>query len=207
MKNKLILFDWGNVVESHITGYTGFDAWNDLFSECGYEGNEPGFVLIYKYELSAISSEKEFERVYGLMKEEFHFNKTYKEFVKTYNKIFSKIDYYEDVVTYEHSLKNKCKIGVLSNLVIFDKKRIDKQLNLSKYDYVFLSFEMGLRKPNIKIFEEVQKKLPFKKEDILFIDDRFDNISAAKEFGWNTFQATGLEINKIKDVCEKFINS
>lgn len=30
-KNKLILFDWGNIVESHQTGYTVYDAWNDLF--------------------------------------------------------------------------------------------------------------------------------------------------------------------------------
>lgn len=25
-KNKLILFDWGNIVESHTTGYTVYDA-------------------------------------------------------------------------------------------------------------------------------------------------------------------------------------
>ena len=36
MKNKLILFDWGNIVESHTTGYSCRNAWNDLFQECGY---------------------------------------------------------------------------------------------------------------------------------------------------------------------------
>ncbi|MBR6073184.1 MAG: hypothetical protein IKP76_02550 [Bacilli bacterium] len=25
---KLILFDWGNIVESHTTGYTCHNAWN-----------------------------------------------------------------------------------------------------------------------------------------------------------------------------------
>ena len=27
----------------------------------------------------------------------------------------------------------------------------------------------------------------------------------AKEFGWNTLKATGLELERIKDCCEKFI--
>lgn len=35
-KNKLILFDWGNIVESHLTGYTVHMAFNDLFKELGY---------------------------------------------------------------------------------------------------------------------------------------------------------------------------
>lgn len=33
MKNKLILFDWGNIVESHTTGYSCLDAWDDLFEK------------------------------------------------------------------------------------------------------------------------------------------------------------------------------
>ena len=34
MKNKLILFDWGNIVESHQTGYTCYNGWNDLIEAC-----------------------------------------------------------------------------------------------------------------------------------------------------------------------------
>ena len=49
------------------------------------------------------------------------------------------------------------------------------------------------------------RKIPFNSEDILFIDDRQDNIDMAKEFGWNTLKATGLELKKIKECCENFI--
>ena len=34
-KNKLVIFDWGNIVESHTVGYNGIIAWNDLFEACG----------------------------------------------------------------------------------------------------------------------------------------------------------------------------
>ena len=191
MKKKLILFDWGNIVESHMTGYTCHDAYDDLFHKCGYKGNETVYKLLGKYKLSAISSLEEFEKVYKLIAQEFNLNKTFEEFIKLYKKVFSKIDYYKNVAQYEVSLKNKCYIGIFSNLTIFDKERLNKQVNLSLYDYVFLSYEMGLRKPDIKIYEKVQKMLPFKPNDILFIDDRKDNIDTAKTMGWNAFQATG----------------
>ncbi len=207
MKNKLILFDWGNIVESHLTGYSCHKAWQDLFYECGYRGNDDIFKSISKYKLSSVQTNDEFERIFNQMAKDFNFNVSYKEFVKFYKKTFDKIDYYKDVADYEVSLKNKCYIGILSNLTIFDKERLDKQVNLSKYDYVFLSFELGYRKPDIKIYEYVQDKVPFKKEDILFIDDREDNILSAKKCGWNTLQTTGLELDKIKEVCEKFLNN
>ena len=31
MKNKLVLFDWGNIVESFTTGYSLVDAFKDLY--------------------------------------------------------------------------------------------------------------------------------------------------------------------------------
>ena len=49
MRKKLILFDWGNIVESHTTGYTCYDAFNDLFKICGYDGNDNIFTSLGKY--------------------------------------------------------------------------------------------------------------------------------------------------------------
>ena len=205
-KNKLILFDWGNIVESHTTGYSCYDAFNDLFKECGYDGKEEVFHLLGKYKLSAIKSVDDFGKVYEIMAKDFKLNKSYSEFIDIYKKVFSKIYYYKDVAEYEVSLRDKCYIGILSNLTVFDKERLDKQVNLSLYDYVFLSFELGLKKPNIDIYEYVLDHLPFEPDDILFIDDRLDNIEMASKMGWNVLQATGLELDKIKEKCEDFLN-
>lgn len=207
MKNKLILFDWGNIVEAHLTGYSCHQAWQDLFCACGYKGDKIIFENISKYKVTRIKNNDEFKKVYKEISNDFNLNTTYEEFVKLYKKYFDKIDYYKNVADYEKSLKDKCYIGMLSNLTIFDKERLDRQVDLSQYDYVFLSFEMGCRKPEQEIYEMVENKVPFEKENILFIDDRKDNIESARNMGWNVLQTTGLELDKIKEVCEKFLNS
>ena len=206
MKNKLILFDWGNIVESHTEGYTYRDAWEELFERCGYKG-ESRYNELGKYQFCLIPDEDEFKKTFEQMKAEYGFNISYDEFVKLYYDTFDKIDYYKDVADYEVSLKDRCYIGIFSDLAVYDKVRLDKQVNLSNYNYVFLSFEMKMRKPDIKLYTRIQEKLPFNPNEILFIDDRSDNIETAKQIGWNVFQATGKELDKIKEACEKFLNN
>lgn len=210
MKNKLILFDWGNIVESHLTGFTCYDGWNELFKRCGYNGNENIYSIFKNYKdycLEKIKTEEEFEKLFDLVSKDYNFNVDYQEFKRLFKETFSKVDYYKDVVDYEHSLKDKCYIGILSNLNVFEKERLDKQVDLSKYDYVFLSFELGLVKPSKDIFEYIQNHVNFDKKDILFIDDKEGNVNSAKEFGWNAYKLTGLELDKIKEVCENFLKN
>lgn len=207
-KNKLILFDWGNIVE--VTGfaenkYSCSDAFQDLFKACGYKGDKTIFRSLGSYRISSIPNIKEFEKSFDRMKVEFDFNVEFDKFVELYDYYFDKIDYYKDVRDYEVSLGEKCYIGIFSNLTIFDKKRLDKQVGLGNYDYVFLSFEFADRKPSQEIYEKVYDKLPFASKDILFIDDREDNVEMARSMGWNVLQATGLELDKIKEACERFL--
>jgi len=205
-KNKLILFDWGNIVESYTTGYTCADAWKDLFKACGYTGDRTIFNNLTKYRFSRLKSMEELEEKYKVLAEDFGLNTTFEEYCDLYKKHFDKVDSYQDVADYEVSLKDKCYIGILSNSNLLDGERIKKQMDIPKYDYVFLSFKIGIRKPEKEIYEVVQSKLPFEPKDILFIDDKKDNIDAAARFGWNTLQATGLELDKIKQKCEEFLN-
>ncbi len=206
MKDKLILFDWGNIVDSHKIGYTCYDAFDDLFRECGYRGNEKVFDLLGKYNVSCIKSIEEFKNTYELMSKDLNFNKTYDEFIDIYKKIFAIVDYHRNVAEYEVSLKDRCYIGIFSNLTVFDKDRLDKQVNLSMFDYAFLSFEMGVKKPSIEAFEMVNNSLPVNPQNVLLIDDREENINMAIKLGWNAIQANGLELDKIINCCEEFLN-
>lgn len=202
-KNKLILFDWGNIVESHQTGYTVYDAWNDLFLEfgCKLEGK----VSLGKYHLSSISTLEELEKTFYEIKDEYNLVGDFNKLLNCYDDYFDRIDYYKDVRDYEVSLKDRCYIGILSNLSILDKRRLNEQVGLDNYDYVFLSFELACQKPNEIIYDKVMEKLPFNSKDILFIDDNAKNIEMAKNKGWNTLLATGLELDRIKKICEDFL--
>ena len=93
-----------------------------------------------KYKLNTIKTEEEFGKVYEDIKKEFNLNKNFDEFKFLNKKIFDKIDYYKDVADYEVSLKDRCYIGILSNLTLFEKERLDKEIELNNYDYVYLSF-------------------------------------------------------------------
>jgi HAD superfamily hydrolase (TIGR01509 family) len=174
-------------------------------NKCGIKDEYFDSKRLAKYRISCIKNDEEFEKVYQDIKKDLDLNVDYKEFSKLYDEVFANVGSYDNVAEYEHSLKDRCYIGILSNLTIFDKKRIDKQVNLSLYDYVFLSFEYGLKKSNIEFFNRIQNKLPFKPQDILFIDDRKENTEMALKLGWNVFQTTGLELNKIKQRCEDFL--
>lgn len=205
-KNKLILFDWGNIVESHKTGYNLTNAFTDLFKSLGCLDTSNLIPRLAIYNFSTITSLASLEDTYTKIKKDFNLNGTFSEFLNNYQYYFNKIDYYKEVRDFEISLKNKCYIGIFSNLLILDKERLDKEVGLENYDYVFLSYEFGYRKPDLKLYNLVQAKLPFSKEDILFIDDRLDNVEAALAFGWKSYQLSGLELAKIKKVCYDFIS-
>lgn len=110
------------------------------------------------------------------------------------------------MVDFAHNLKNECKIGILSNLADIDKERIDKHYDLSKFDYVWLSFELGYRKPKKEIYEIVDNDCKLNPNNILFIDDVEENLEIPKKIGWEVIQATGHELDKIKDKVYKFLN-
>lgn len=72
------------------------------------------------------------------------------------------------------------QICLLSNITA-DLK--DITLHITDDDKTFLSFELGLIKPDPRIYEIVLQKLNAKPEEVLFIDDLQKNINAAQALG------------------------
>lgn len=48
---------------------------------------------------------------------------------------------------------------------------------------VFLSYEMGLMKPDLKIYQEVMQQAGLEANETMFLDDNLDNIAAAASLG------------------------
>lgn len=54
------------------------------------------------------------------------------------------------------------------------------------FDHLFLSFEMGLRKPDAAIYETALATANWKAEETLFLDDSLKNIEGARAVGLQT---------------------
>lgn len=212
MKNqsKIIIFDWGGVIESHKEGeYSINRAIINLIKHFNSEEDEN--TIEERYHVQSVEditydiyleNDKWFQKI----KHEFNLKCTTEAFYDYYIKEFDKIEYYKDVVKYAHSLKDKCKIGILSNLGSLDKQRLDKQVDLKQFDYVWLSFELNCRKPREKIYEIVENDCKLESRNILFIDDSKENIQVAQKRGWNACLATGHELEKIKEKVDEFLD-
>lgn len=214
MSKKLVIFDWGGIVESHKDDeYNCYIATINFIKRfCSDISDEE--ILNKYFSCNTNNNGKtigEISNVDGIMewfekiKTTFNFECTFEKFCKVYEEEFMKIHFYKDVVDFAHSLKDICLIGILSNLCYLDKSRIDMQFNLNKFDFVWLSFELQCRKPNTKIYELVEKDCKIKPENILFIDDTLENLIIAKERGWNICHACGYELDKIKKEVQKFL--
>ena len=87
-------------------------------------------------------------------------------------------------------LKNNHSVYLLSNTNAIHIDAIKKQLGNRKwlafcklFDKMYLSHELGLRKPDVKIFEYILKEQKLKAEEVFFIDDSPQHIAGAKKIG------------------------
>lgn len=211
-KQKIVIFDWGGIVESHENNCEDLNNAEIRFIK-RFNNKITDEEILSRWisnnsqgkEMLTVNSDEDIQDWVNLLQTKMNINVSCEEFKTTYEEEFDKVKYYKEVVEYAHSLKDRCRIGILSNLAAFDRKRIDEQYNLSMFDNVFLSFEIGMRKPDDGIYEYVLNTLNMPAENVLFIDDDNDNILHAKKFGIQTCHAFGYELDKIKTAVDTFL--
>lgn len=101
----------------------------------------------------------------------------------------------EKNLSYIEKLSKTAPLYLLSNTNTLHWKKV---INLLKnnnqlerfyacFSKIFLSFEIGLRKPEKEIYRYCLEKIACNESDIFFIDDNKDNINSANELGLKTF--------------------
>jgi len=108
--------------------------------------------------------------------EKFYYN-AYKKYVKKNKSLISKLI---------NLKKQGYKLAILS-----DQWHLSKKAHLAKefpklFKPIILSCDVGARKPNIKIYKLVLKKLKVPAKNCLFIDNQEWNIKPAKKLGMKT---------------------
>lgn len=63
----------------------------------------------------------------------------------------------------------------------------------NSFDHAFLSFQLGMVKPDPEIFEAVANTLEMRPERILFLDDNEINVTAARATGMRAERVRGLQ--------------
>lgn len=215
--DKIVIFDWGGIVESHFPGeFNCFTARKQILSKINPNLEELDLDTICenwyacRYDENGINIStqndiKDVEKWFERLKLKFELKCSFEKFCNTYKEISDQTVYYENVAEYARSLKERCKIGILSSLCKLDESRIDMHYHLNNFDYAWLSFKLDCDKPEEKIYIIVEEECGILPNNILFIDDRLENIEAAQKRGWNVCHTTGQDLDKIKACVENFL--
>lgn len=90
-------------------------------------------------------------------------------------------------------LKNY-KLAMLSDNFKEMVERIVPKYHLDKlFDHLIFSNEVGMRKPNPKIYQMILERLGLSPEECLFIDDHEVNLEGARELGIDTVLFTSTD--------------
>ncbi|MFP4381316.1 MAG: HAD-IA family hydrolase [Candidatus Sumerlaeia bacterium] len=103
----------------------------------------------------------------------------------------------QDVIRLIEELREKRPVVCITNTEpeIADFNRKAGLFDL--FDRAFISTELGLAKPEPEIFHRTAELLGMKTRDIIFIDDRSENVAAAKSCGMGALQYDSIaEIKK-----------
>jgi putative hydrolase of the HAD superfamily len=85
-------------------------------------------------------------------------------------------------------------VALLSNMVPEIGAHLRDELRLfDAFAHVAYSCELGVIKPEPAIYAHVLDVLSLGPEDVLFVDDREANVSAARELGWHAIEFRGRD--------------
>ena len=90
-------------------------------------------------------------------------------------------------------LRDKVKIYALSNTNVIHKEVNQKRGLFNHFEQVFLSCDLGIRKPNVQIYSLILKQLNIQSNELLFIDDNEENIQVAKSLSIYAIQYKNYE--------------
>lgn len=178
---KVVLFDLGRVLvdfdhrrsAERISSFcpkTPLEIYN-LFFESG---------ATVAFEAGKISPED----FYLQVKEMLGLKLSYDSFIPIWNDIFFLSPKNRSIFKLVNTLRAKYKTALLSNINTLHYEYLKKNFPVfGVFDQVFLSFQLGLIKPDQKIYNKVIQELKVSPQEIFYTDDRADLVESAKALG------------------------
>jgi FMN phosphatase YigB (HAD superfamily) len=182
---KFIYFDLGGVL---VLDFTGTNKWQEMLDELGVEENiRDNFTDIYKSHKQNILTGEKIEVLCKDIEDKLNF-----QFPINYDMIsdfvgrFEKNPYIQSVTDLGNG---RYKTGILTDCYtdMFELIQNRGILPVTTFDIVVDSSKVGVSKPSKEIYKIAEEKTGFASNQILFIDNKIENIESAKEFGWNVY--------------------
>jgi putative hydrolase of the HAD superfamily len=156
----------------------------------GLESFPPGLMeLFLNYEKGPVSTTE-------FLQEMKHFlpGTPREEIISGWNSILLEFPDHRLEFIREFSMTREQRLFLLSNTNELHIEYVIKQMGHTKFnafrdafEEFYLSYEMGMRKPDEEIFEFVGEQMGLHPENTLFIDDTEENTQAAGRLGWQTW--------------------
>ena len=185
MKNiKAIIFDLGGVILN-----ISYQNTIDSFKKLGITNTDDFYSkktqshIFNLIETGKITAEQFLNNLQELTD-----NATIPEVKDAWNSML--LDFPENRLELLNTLKNEYKLILLSNTNSIHINAISNNLGKTQwksfcnlFDKMYLSHEIGVRKPNIEAFQFILKQQKLNPNEVLFIDDSPQHIESAKKLG------------------------
>lgn len=177
MPIKVILFDLGNVIVfvDHMHICAKIAAWG------GNSADIYHYIFTERIEEALDRGEITPVRFFDAIKERFDLRLDYDDFLNVWSSGFVPN---EEIIPLIEELKCRYRLSLLSNTnqAHFEAIRRDVPI-LSTFETCFLSYEMGLRKPDPRIYERVLEAMHIMPGECVYIDDNESFVQAARCLG------------------------
>jgi putative hydrolase of the HAD superfamily len=180
--NVAVVFDLGNVllpIQLELT-YSAFATYTPYFSaqEVQYITEKEGLWVPYESGLETCSEFRD------RLRARFQLECTDSEFDYAFSALL--LQFPDNVVSLLQEVKSNFPVYLLSNTSrIHSKLFLQNDSLFSLFDFVHLSYEMGVSKPDKAIYQQVIDSNQLLNKRIIFFDDNKYNVQSAREFGWD----------------------
>lgn len=184
---KFVYFDVGGVLIKDLTEID--DGWGVLFSSLGLKNNQRReFDIFFGKIVSKFDLGEGMEELNLGLKANFGIKLPdyYSLSEDLVNRFFGRKKEIWEIVD---EFKKKYKVGLLTNMYggMLDLIKKKGLIPNTGWDVVVDSSIEKCRKPDGKIYEIAQERSGFKASEILFIDNKQENLVVPKEMGWQTY--------------------
>ena len=206
---KAIIFDLGNVllpIDLSLT-YEAFSAFSSLSSS-----EIASAILEHQLWVSYEAGKQNDAEFRDFLRERLDLTISDVDFDNAFSALL--LDFHTGVYEWIASLKSQFHLVLLSNTSAIHAERFTKvalgpegQNLFSLFHQVYYSFEMGLVKPDIAIYQQVLDEQGFSPEEVLFFDDNVANINSANSMGIQSYLIDpSRSYNQIQEILDTYVS-